>query len=287
MSEFLAKVKEHPYLSAGAVFVIGVVVIIYLRRGSTATPVNNSASSFYNAQAAAVSSANQLAAYQTQYQAATNSVNQGAQVALQNGADQVQVAQLAAQTAQDQTAASADVMKSYYADAATVAEQQSTLSAAVANNTANDAANVSIYNNILDAFKTYFTANSTGVNANNSGQDYLIQGSVGGTPFSLSAANYEQEPYIIDPSTGLPVWRQVNTGQPATAGGFGGSQLAPGYYVYNPASNPSSSNAPPVNQSSPSYGAPAPGGNLPSSLGFPHSGAPFTMPMLASTQAAA
>lgn len=65
-SGVIATVEEHPYITAGVVFIVGVVIIYYYFSPSSGGAVDNSG--YYGAQAAAITSGNALQAAQIQGQ---------------------------------------------------------------------------------------------------------------------------------------------------------------------------------------------------------------------------
>src|ERR1041385_4387061 len=104
MPGFRETLEEHPYIVAGSVFVVGVILIWYFLRGSgsAAAPDN---SSFYAAQAAAVQSGNALQAAQIAGQVTVS----GFQAAVNREALDTSAAISLAQIAANQASHEADV----------------------------------------------------------------------------------------------------------------------------------------------------------------------------------
>ena len=104
MPEIWEKAKAHPYITAGIIFGVGIVVILIYKSLHSA-PVNTGASDYAAYQAAAAqeaASGNQLAGLQAQLQAAGNQVNAEQAIATSHDAASITLAQIAADTAKNQ-----------------------------------------------------------------------------------------------------------------------------------------------------------------------------------------
>ena len=118
-------VKDHPYLTAGGVFVLGIVLVIILFSGNTDKQSTMPAATGAAVDPSIVAANTQLAMSQLQQQSDTNQANAALQAALAQTAAQTTVATLQAQAAKDVAKINADANT-------TVALQTSSLSAATA-----------------------------------------------------------------------------------------------------------------------------------------------------------
>lgn len=108
--------KEHPYATAGIVFVIGIIFVMLFFRGGSSAPVDNTAAQVAAAQATAAQSGNELAALQAQLQASGNATNAGVATNANDNASAITVATIQAQSAENQAtiAAKAASDAAYY-----------------------------------------------------------------------------------------------------------------------------------------------------------------------------
>lgn len=87
--------KEHPYVTAGIVFAVGVlVVLMFLPKSQAAAPPDNVSAALAAGQAAAIESGNQLQGMQLQAQTAAQAIDAGVKTDAADGANAVALAQI-------------------------------------------------------------------------------------------------------------------------------------------------------------------------------------------------
>lgn len=126
LSELWGKIKQHPYVTAGAVFVLGAILIyLYYSGGTTAAPQNSAAAAAAQEEEAQVQSEAVQAQYGAELQAQQTQANSVAdQVNGQVSIAQIQAAaQTATETAQ-QTAESQEIAAQQTVDLAQIAAEQ-------------------------------------------------------------------------------------------------------------------------------------------------------------------
>lgn len=124
---FLDKIKAHPWATAGVVFVAGVVIILFVRRGGSSGDAITSAGP-----TSAVASGSDMALAQLQYSARAGEVAAGVQVAGIQAATAEKLATINSTTAQLNINKQAEVASQQIAASQSVANMRSTLDARVA-----------------------------------------------------------------------------------------------------------------------------------------------------------
>jgi hypothetical protein len=188
--------KAHPYGTAGIVFGVGVVLVIFFMRGSGGG--SNQAASDYaayqQAAAAEAASGNQLAAYQAQTQAASNQVNAETAANANNNSTALSIAQLQSQQATNQADTEAKMLEALAQIQSTTSVTTSTVTAQASEAQTQAGLWQNLFDTLVTQNKPIVTNDTTvyGPDSTTHTLDYsgsygqAVAGNIGSTPFSIS-----------------------------------------------------------------------------------------------------